>query len=308
MSTKKQTVTFFSKHINTCPACNTEFQKEELQTGRGRINAGDLTLELRRMYIPTQKYGVVNPLIYTMLVCPSCYLAGFPNDFVNIPKEKIQQIQNEAENRHTLIKQIFGKDLDFTEPRDTVEGLASYILAFACTIFLQPEQSPTARRGLFSLRAAWLADDLYKASKLEHFKELSDALYYQAYINYDLCLELQLKNKEPFDGFVWMGPDIDTNFGYDGLLYIIALLTHKHLHLHTQEEQIVKLGGIKKVLSKIFGNGKAAKNKPAILVTNAKESYTKANTLLKQLADKGLDTSVADEIEKQDEEENNEEE
>ncbi len=304
MSTKKQTVTFFSKHIIKCPACETEFQREELQTGRGRINAGDLTIELRRMYSPTQKSVVVNPLIYTILVCPSCYFAGFANDFQNATK--IQEIQDEEENRHKLMLQCFGKELNFTEPRDTVEGLASYILAFACSIFLAPEQSPTARRGLFALRAAWLADDLYQKSKLEHFKELRESLYYQSYVNYDLCLERQLKNVESFDGFVWMGPDVDTNFGYDGLLYIIAHLTMKHMHLHTQEEQIVKLGIIKRVLSKIFGNGKAARNKPVVLVTNSKESYNEANERLKQLAENGLDTSVADDIENEDDGENEE--
>ena len=31
------------------------FHKEEMMTGGGRLNAGDLTTELRRLYIPSKK-------------------------------------------------------------------------------------------------------------------------------------------------------------------------------------------------------------------------------------------------------------
>ncbi|MGL4676413.1 MAG: DUF2225 domain-containing protein [Brevinema sp.] len=295
----KPGVTFFSKHITICPSCGTELKKEELQTGRGRINASDLTLELRRMYIPTQKYGNVNPLLYPILVCPKCLLAGAPNEFQKFSSDQLPNIQQEEKNRHQLIQQCFGKELDFTNSRDTIEGAASYILGFACSIFLPKESSPTAKRGLYALRAAWLTDDLYQNSRLEHFRELRDSLYYQAYINYDRCLELQIKHLEPFDGFVWMGPDVDTNFGYDGLLYIIAFLSMKHIHLIPPEEQIVRLGNIKRILSKIFGIGKSSKSKPQALVSSAKTLYIQANNLLTILASKGLDTSIADTIENQ---------
>ena len=302
MSEKPQ-VTFFSKNIITCPACQTKFQKEELQTGRGRLNAGDLTLELRRMYIPTQKYGIINPMIYPIVVCPSCLFAGLLSDLKKVLPATVPEIQAEEENRDKLLSDIFGEKIDFTTYRDTVEGLAAYILAFASTIHLPKESSPTARRGLYALRAAWLADDLYQKDKLKHFKELRDSLYYQSYINYTDCLTRQYTHQESFDGFVWMGPDVDTNFGYDGLLYMIAYLSMKHVHLLDPQEQIVKVGTLKRVLSKIFGVGKSTKNKPQVLVTNSKNLYTKATKLLEKLATSGFDTSVADDIENQEDEE-----
>lgn len=300
---KKQPVSFLSKHIITCPACETTFQKEELQTGRGRINAGDLTIELRRLYIPTQKYGVVNPLIYPILVCPSCLYAGFSNDFQKTPSEAIQNIQAEEENRHALIKNVFGTTIDFTANRDTVSGLAAYLLSYASTIHLPPIASPTAKRGLFSLRAAWLAEDLHISQKMDHFKELRDAFYYQAFINYESCLDKQIRKIEPFDGFVWMGPDVDANFGYDGLLYIISYLIMKHIDSFPPEEKIIKIGNVKRVLSKVFGIGKSTKNKPSILISNSKNLYIKAGKILSILAEQGLDISIADEIENQDDEE-----
>ena len=301
--TEKLQVTFFSKSIITCPACQTKFQKEELQTGRGRLNAGDLTIELRRMYIPTQKYRIINPMIYPIVVCPSCLFAGLLSDLKKVIPAMVPEIQEEEDNRDKLLTDIFGEKLDFTVYRDTVEGLAAYILAFASTVHLPKESSPTARRGLYALRAAWLADDLYKKDKIDHFKELRDSLYYQAYVNYSACLTKQFAHEEPFDGFVWMGPDVDTNFGYDGLLYMIAYLSIKHINLLTPEEQIIKIGNVKRVLSRIFGVGKSTRDKPQVLVFNSKNLYTDASKLLDKLANSGFNTSVADDIENQEDEE-----
>ena len=54
-----------------------QFLREELLSGSGRLLAGELTDELRRTYIPSQKYGAVYPLIYSIGVCPQCFLALF---------------------------------------------------------------------------------------------------------------------------------------------------------------------------------------------------------------------------------------
>lgn len=287
-------VTFFSKNLITCPACGTEFQREELQTGRGRINAGDLTDELRRLYIPTQKYGTVNPLIYPIVVCPECFFAGLPSDMQKMTETQISKINKDKANRLNLIRKLFGETLNFKDYRNAITGLGSYILAFMNTIHLSKEFSPTARRGLYTLRAAWLADDVYKKTNLTHFKNLQQEMYRQALINYENALERQMKNIEPFDGFVWMGPDVDTNFGYDGMLYITAVLTLKNLDLFSREEQIYKIGRTKIILSKIFGIGKSNKEKPKALVSQSKNLYMTANNILKEFAEQGIDISAAE--------------
>ena len=300
---EKPRVTFFSKKNIKCPSCYTEIQREEMQTGRGRINAGELTQELRRLYIPTQKYGIVNPLLYPIVVCPSCYFAGMVSDFSKISEEMIEGIKEGEDNRHKIIQNFFGGDLDFTDYRSDITGLASYILGLISTIYLPPEASPTARRGLYALRGAWLAHDIFEKNQSNHFKEIRDSLYFQSYLNYDRCLERQLKNQEPFDGFIWMGPDVDTNFGYDGLLYIIAFLTIKHLDTFDGTEKIVRMGGSKRILSKVFGVGKSFKDKPEVLVTLSKNLYVKATSILEKLAAQGVDTSIADDIENQEDSE-----
>ena len=60
-SDKERKVTFISKEPVICPVCETPFNREELFSGR--VNAGDLTDELHRTYLPTHNYGEVHPLL-----------------------------------------------------------------------------------------------------------------------------------------------------------------------------------------------------------------------------------------------------
>lgn len=288
-------ITFFSRNSIKCPLCRHSFQKEELQTGRGRINAGLLTNELRRSYIPTQKYGAVNPLLYPLAVCPNCYFSGMPSDFQKLPET--EGYDPEKDNRQLAIKKIFGKSIDFSQPRDIVSGLASYILGFMSTTHLDKNSSPTARRGLYSLRAAWLASDLYDKTKLKHFEDLKEELYRQALFNYELALDRQLKSVEPFDGFIWMGPDVDANFGYDGIIYVISILMFKQLSFAGKNEQVKKLELIKRNLSRIFGIGKKNRDKPEVLIDYTRALYFQINDILKNLASEGIDIGSAMNIE-----------
>ena len=48
-------ISYRLKKATTCPACKIEFSREEVHKGGGRMNAGDMTDELHREYLPTQK-------------------------------------------------------------------------------------------------------------------------------------------------------------------------------------------------------------------------------------------------------------
>ena len=80
-------ISFFAKNKTVCPSCNAEFYREDVRTGRGRLIAGDLANDLRRLYEPSKKYGEVQPLIYTITVCPVCFYAAFPSDFESLPEK-----------------------------------------------------------------------------------------------------------------------------------------------------------------------------------------------------------------------------
>ncbi|MDC7126404.1 MAG: DUF2225 domain-containing protein, partial [Spirochaetales bacterium] len=155
MAENDKKLTFWSKNEIVCPICDCKFKREELLTGRGRLIAGNLTGELRRLYEPSQKYGDVCPLIYPVTVCPSCYYAAFPSDFESIPFQAISKIDKSNLERHGSIGKIF-TNLDFSSPRGLSEGAASYYLAISCYEHFTAEHTPTIKRAISALRAAWI--------------------------------------------------------------------------------------------------------------------------------------------------------
>ena len=52
---KKLSVSFYSKQKVHCPFCKKEFSREEMLSGGGRMQAGELTDELRRIFEPSKK-------------------------------------------------------------------------------------------------------------------------------------------------------------------------------------------------------------------------------------------------------------
>ena len=124
-------VTFYSKESIKCPVCETKFNREELHSGGGRLIAGDLTDELRRLYQPSAKYGEIFPCIYHLTVCPKCLFATFPQDFSSIDKELALSLFSDVEKRYTLAKQLF-HSFDFSKCRTLTEGALSYYLALNC--------------------------------------------------------------------------------------------------------------------------------------------------------------------------------
>ena len=81
---KKASLSYWSKDKCTCPVCKKPFDREIMRSGNGRMNAGNLSDELHRDYIPSARFGRVYPLIYDVGACPNCYAAFFWTDFVEI--------------------------------------------------------------------------------------------------------------------------------------------------------------------------------------------------------------------------------
>lgn len=85
---KKPAISFWSKNKMHCPVCKKDFPHEEMLSGSGRLNAGDLTEELHRHYIPSKRYGKINPIIYAVGACPNCHSAFLWSDFKEITHEE----------------------------------------------------------------------------------------------------------------------------------------------------------------------------------------------------------------------------
>lgn len=274
-------LTFFGKDEITCPVCKDKFNKESLRTGRGRLVAGDLTDELRRLYEPTEKYGEVYPLIYPVSVCPSCRYAAFHNDFTAIRASTAQELASKTEQRKHSLDKIF-PDLDFRKPRGLEEGIASYHYAIASMEDFPEKLSPTIKQGVSALRAAWLLGDLHPKNPQENYDYLQKIYYHKAWFFYMQALEYDENGKEGIVDAGHVGPDTDQNYGYDGVLYISAYLEYYFGPQDDPERRNKSLQRAKTTLGRLFGHGKASKNKPSTLLERAKDLHSEIHSKLKE--------------------------
>jgi uncharacterized protein (DUF2225 family) len=277
---EEQKITFFERKNTVCPICGAKFYREELLSGGGRLLAGKLTDELRRYYDPSKKFGEVYPLIYPITVCPVCYFSAYHVDFPNVRPERIRQAEIATDERRDSISLIF-RELDFTSPRALREGAASYCFAISCYGFFGREANPIFKSGLSSLRAAWLFDDLHAHNPGENFDALSRIFYGKARLFYKYTLEQEQKGKEPLAGNINFGPDLDKNYGYDGLIYLAAYLDYKYGEEGDAQKRIDSLESSKRMIAKVFGMGKSSKSKPSSLLDLAKRIY---NDIGKEIA------------------------
>ena len=100
------------------------------------------------------------------------------------------------------------------------EGAASYYLAMKCYEHFDKMFSPTIKQGVCALRAAWIFDDLHRRDPNENYDYLSLLLYRKARFLYEESINRDQKGVEPMSGLANMGPDMDRNYGYDGVLYL----------------------------------------------------------------------------------------
>ena len=224
---KIKKITFFSNKPINCPVCGNHFFREELLTGSGRLIAGELTDELRRIYEPSLNFGETYPLIYSVLVCPECYYAAYPDDFNRIQGEITHKLESQTHARKKSIQFIF-PSLNFTEARDLREGSASYFFALSCYDYFPKYFLPTFKRGLSALRAAWLFNDLHRKFPTENYEYLSQLLYRKASFYYRLTIEKDQKGEEALKQKINYGPDTDKNYSYDGILYISGILEYRY--------------------------------------------------------------------------------
>ncbi len=280
MTDKK--VSYRLKEPTICPVCSNEFHREEMLTGGGRLIAGKLTDELRRLFEKNQKFGVLYPLAYLVTVCPRCFYSAYPRDFLTLSSDETEKLHETSTARIASIKKFFG-DISFQDDRNLMLGAASYLLAVDCYTFRGKNVAPTFKRAISSIRAAWLFSDLAKEIPERPYKKVSDFFYQKAYQFYAQLLEIAQTGAEPLDAAGNMGPDYDKNWGYDGILYMNAILTVKVGILEKDvNKRIENFERTKRYLSRLFGSGKVSKSKPGPLMDMTKDLYDKMNELLNQ--------------------------
>jgi hypothetical protein len=265
-----------------CPICDAKFFREDLLSGGGRLIAGDLTKELRRLYEPSKKFGAIHPLAYPITVCPICYFAALPQDFTSVPDASVKKAEVNTDDRRQSVSSIFPQ-LDFTSPRTLREGVASYFFAAMCYDFYDRKSNPTFKAGLASLRAAWLLSEIHKSEPGENWDHLGLMFYRKAHFYYSLALERESAGQEAFDAALAFGPDLDKNYGYYGVIYLAAYLDFKYGPVLDPQKRIVALQYARRMMAKIFGVGKSSKNRPSAILDNAKEVYEQMGAEIEKL-------------------------
>jgi len=282
MDDKELKISFQSKMVYKCPVCEASFRKEELLTGGGRLIAGKLTGELHRLYEPSAKYGEIYPLVYQATVCPECWFASMDSDFSLIPAQNRAQAKADRESRIADVQSIFS-NVDFHEPRGLMSGAASQYLALRCYDFFMKEHSPTIKQGLAALRAAWLLDDLNKKYPGQHYDWLATLFRKKAEYFYNESIAREQGGKETLSAMKNFGPDTDKNYSYEGVLYLCAYLRYKYGASQDISHRKATLEDARRTIAKMFGRGKASKDKPGAFLELARAIYDTINKELGEM-------------------------
>jgi uncharacterized protein len=275
-------VSYRAKKESVCPICDCNFHREELLTGGGRMNAGDLTDELHRIYLPTQKYGEIYPLVYPVSVCPRCWYAAYPRHFASVGYETTEILENDIETRKHYFKSIF-PDLDFERDRTLQEGIASYVLAALCYEHRPTQDNPTFMCALSFLRAGWLANDLHAHRPQENFDYLAKIFLRKASFYYGEVILNEQKGTESIENIPHHGPDLDNNYGFDGVLYLVGVLLLKYGQSEDERKRAKSLKDARSAVSRIVGMGKSSKAKPSALLDLGRELHKTIKSELESL-------------------------
>jgi uncharacterized protein (DUF2225 family) len=277
-------ISFQSKEGYVCPVCETNFHREELLTGSGRLIAGAITDELHRLYEPSAKYGDVYPLAYQATVCPECLFASIDKDFVNLPTMVQRKVAADRKDRIADLERLFPR-IDFYASRGLIEGTASQYLVLRCYDFYPREFSPTIKQGIAALRAGWLFEEMDKKNPGQHYDWLSQLFKKKAQFFYIEALQLEQSGRESLSGISFFGPDTDKNYAYEGALYLSALLKLKYGPRTDPGQRVASLQDAKRTIAKIFGLGKSSKSKPGPLLEHARNLYANINKELNETDD-----------------------
>ena len=275
MGAVKKAISYRIKDLTVCKVCELTFHREQLHSGGGRLIAGKLTPELRRLYEVSKRFGRVYPLAYALITCPQCLFSSFPNDFEILPPDEVQALQKQMVERRSGIEKITGP-VDFAEDRNLVLGAASYVLAINSYQVRGPQVAPTPKKALCAIRGAWLFDDMNQEFPKMGFDKVRDFLYLKAVKWYDPTLDIMSTGKEPLEQFQnLLGPDTDNNWGFDGVIYLNGYFTMKFLDdlAPTHQTRIELLDRNKRFLGKLYGMGRSSKSKPSIIIDMAKDLY-----------------------------------
>ena len=157
-----------------------------------------------------------------------------------------------------------------------------YYLALLTYAKMPSDNLPTIKSAFLSLRMAWLTRELDMAVPGHNFKYISDVMYRKALFFYQQSIFCETARTEKTSTLNNFGPDMDKNYGWDGVIYLCGLLEYKYGQREDLQLRLKKLSESKTAIARIFGLGKSSKNKPGPLLEKARNLY---DLLSKELND-----------------------
>ena len=283
--TEKSKISYFEKKDLICPVCDHHFKREKMLTGSGRFISKLVNDDLRRVYKPNQTYGMIYPLIYNITVCSECYYASIPETFLTlIDSEKIQIKKNKEIRKKTAVE-IFGK-IDYSIKRTLISGTASYFLAITCYSDRKNNPILFLQKGICALRCSWCCDDLSETdqSSSSNWEELSKHFKFLANRCFQKLIVLLNKDDYHLDSNFFIGPDLDFNYDFEGVLYLASYLGFYYKdYIQNKKELLETMEKYSTNLSRIFGRGKYSSSKPAIFLRKSQELYNKIKEMTESL-------------------------
>lgn len=279
---KKPKISYWSKNRCHCPVCQNNFEREEMLSGSGRMIAGELTDELHRVFEPSAKYGQIYPVIYSIGACPKCHTALFWSDFEEIQdNNSLNALLADSKNRKEIVNNMFPY-YELTRERNLLDGAAMYYLALLSYEKVDLSYAPTMKRAIISLRLAWICRDLQKIVPEHNYDYAAEVFYRKAQFFYEQTLINEAQRIETIAKITNFGPDIDKNYGYDGVIYLNSLLEYKYGQKEDMQMRYKKLDANKRSIARIFGLGKSSKSKPGPLLEKSRDLYDKLTATLNE--------------------------
>ncbi|HPY53841.1 MAG TPA: DUF2225 domain-containing protein, partial [Treponemataceae bacterium] len=162
-----------------------------------------------------------------------------------------------------------------------LDGAAAYYLALLTYEKLPASISPTIKKAQISLRLAWVCTDLHTELPNRNYDYISQLFYRKALFFYQESLLYEMNKTEEITGIKSFGPDIDKNYGYDGVIYLSGLLELKYGQTEDPILRLKKIDEYKRAIARVFGLGKSSKEKPGPLLELSRELYDTFSAILK---------------------------
>jgi len=243
--------------------------------------AGELSDELHRNFEPSKKFGRIYPLIYEVGACPNCYTAFFWNDFKELKDKDIQdKLLDHMDKRRETVEVVFPY-FNLKKERTLYDGVAMYYLALLCYDDVDADMIPTMKMAIISLRLAWLCNELNQRCADHNFDFIAQVFYRKALFFYQQAVINETSKVEKSSTISNFGPDMDKNYGWDGVIYLCGLLEYKYGQQEDVQLRLKKLNESKTAIARIFGLGKSSKNKPGPLLEHARNLYDELSKELK---------------------------